>query len=176
MRKTFLITWEHSFLFSFVLCLTNQQLSSHTMCSISIEEMCNVCQERSDERKWWPTSQQKVSPKSKSIGSVRLKPASSVCPLWSKQKISKAQARDCCLSNACCHSKGLGVSKMLREPSRCDTPPTAESCPSGVAAGSRAGCLRALKCHYMPVFAKCIQFQMSLTKLTTDWDWGWEIM
>lgn len=128
-----------------------------------IRNACAFCQERSNEGRWWPRVDQKDSPKSKHIDSTCLKPTSSICPPWSKQKISKRASMGLCyLSNACCHPKGLGVSKMLRKPSRCDTPLTPSRALLEWQLEARQDAFRHWNVTRCPCFAKCIQFQMSL--------------
>lgn len=103
---------------------------------------CSLCQDRSNEGERWPTAGL-TSPKPSTLSAyvqsqLRL-------PVPSDQsRRSPASRALCCPSNACCHSNSPGASEMRRKPSRCDTAPTAESCPSGVAAGSQAGCPQAL--------------------------------
>lgn len=109
-----------------------------------VGNICSLCQDRSNEGKRWPTAGL-TSPQPSTLSAyaqsqLRL-------PVPSDQRRSPASRALCCPSNACCHSNSPGASEMRREPSRCDTAPTAESCPSGVAAGSQAGCPRALQCH-----------------------------
>lgn len=106
---------------------------------------CSLCQDRSDEGKRWPTAG--LTPPNPSTLSAYAQSQLRLPVPSDQSRRSPASGALCCPSNACCHFNSPGASEMRREPSRCDTAPTAESCPSGVAAGSQAGCPQALQCH-----------------------------
>lgn len=69
-------------------------------------------------------------------------------------------------------SEGLGVSKMLRKPSRCDTPLTPSRALLERQLEARQDAFRRWNVTRCPCFAKCIQFQMSLTRDTIACYWS----